>query len=119
RRRFPAVVIVPAFATLEDWAKENGITFRTRQELVSDPRIQSLYEAIVEKVNHNLARYERLKKVLVIPEELSIEDGTLTPTLKLRRRHVEARYKEQIEQLYADSAPVDVAAHSIAKAPTA
>ncbi len=71
--------------------------------------MQSLYEDIVEQVNHNLARFERLKKVLVIPEELSIEDGTLTPTLKLRRRNVEARYKEQIEQLYADATPADSA----------
>jgi long-chain acyl-CoA synthetase len=103
RRRFPAVVIIPAFATLEDWATQNGISFQSRQQLVSAPQVQALYEGIVEQVNHNLARFERLKKVLVIPEELSIENGTLTPTLKLRRRNVEARYKEQIEQLYADS----------------
>jgi long-chain acyl-CoA synthetase len=109
RRRFPAVVIVPAFAALEDWAAENRISFHSRQELVGTPQVQSLYEGIVEQVNHNLARFERLKKVLVIHEELSIENGTLTPTLKLRRRHVEARYKEQIEKLYADSAPADTA----------
>jgi long-chain acyl-CoA synthetase len=103
RRRFPAVVIVPAFAALEDWARQNGISFRSRQELVSSPLVQALYEQIVEQVNHNLARFERLKKVLLIPEELSIENGTLTPTMKLRRRHVEARYQEQIEKLYADA----------------
>jgi len=71
--------------------------------------VQSLYEGIVEQVNRNLARYERLKKVLVIAEELSIEDGTLTPTLKLRRRNVESRYKEDIDKLYADVSPVDSA----------
>jgi long-chain acyl-CoA synthetase len=107
RRRFPAVVIVPAFTALEDWAVLNAITFHSRHELVANPLVQSLYEGIVEQINHNLARFERLKKVLVVPEELSIENGTLTPTLKLRRRNVEALYKEQIEKLYADS--VDVA----------
>jgi long-chain acyl-CoA synthetase len=107
RRRFAAVVIVPAFAALEDWATQNGIAFRSRQQLVADARVQSHYEAIVEQVNQNLARFERLKKVLVVPEELSIENGTLTPTLKLRRRNVEALYKEQIEKLYADTAPAD------------
>jgi long-chain acyl-CoA synthetase len=71
--------------------------------------VQSLYEGIVQQVNTNLARFERLKKVLVIAEELSIEEGTLTPTLKLRRRNLEARYREQIEQLYADATPVDSA----------
>jgi long-chain acyl-CoA synthetase len=109
RRRFPAVVIVPAFAALEDWAAQNSISFHSRQELVADRRVQSHYEAIVEQINQNLARYERLKKVLVVPEELSIENGTLTPTMKLRRRNVEALYKEQIEKLYADNAPVDTA----------
>ncbi len=114
RRHFPAVVIVPAFAALEDWAAQNGISFQSRRELVADPQVQSLYEGIVEQVNRNLARYERLKKVLVISEELSIEDGTLTPTLKLRRRNVESRYKEKIEKLYADAAPADSAPRRLA-----
>jgi long-chain acyl-CoA synthetase len=109
RRRFPAVVIVPAFAALEEWAAQNEICFQSRHELVGHPSVKSLYEGIVAQVNHNLARFERLKKILLIPEELSIEDGTLTPTLKLRRRNVEARYKEQIEKLYADPAPADSA----------
>ncbi len=107
RRRFPAVIIVPAFPALEEWAGQNGISFHSRQELVANPKVQSLYEGIVQQVNTNLARFERLKKVLVIAEELSIEDGTLTPTLKLRRRNLEARYRAQIEQLYADAAVAD------------
>jgi long-chain acyl-CoA synthetase len=106
RRRFPAVVVIPAFAALEEWAKEAGIPFKSRKELVADSRVQSLYQGIVDQVNQNLARFERLKKVLVAPEELSIENGTLTPTLKLRRRNVEALYKEQIEKLYEDN-PAD------------
>jgi len=109
RRRFPAVVVVPALPALEDWAVQSGIAFHSRQELVADLRVQTLYEGIVEQVNQNLARFERLKKVLVVPEELSIENGTLTPTLKLRRRNVEALYKEQIEQLYTDTAATDTA----------
>lgn len=112
RRRFPAVVIIPAFAALEEWASLNGICCNSRQELVGHPKVQALYEGIVEQINHNLAKFERLKKVLVAPEELSIENGTLTPTLKLRRRHVEALYNEQIEKLYADAAPKDIATAS-------
>ncbi|PSH03068.1 MAG: long-chain fatty acid--CoA ligase [Acidobacteria bacterium] len=104
RRRFPAVIIVPAFSALEDWAANNGISFDSRQDLVENAKVQALYEGIVEQINRNLARFERIKKFLVIPEELTIENGTLTPTLKLRRRHVEARYRQQIEKLYADAA---------------
>jgi long-chain acyl-CoA synthetase len=55
-------------------------------------------------VNNNLAQFEKLKKVLVLPEELSVSNGTLTPTLKLRRRKVEEHYRELIDDLYADVA---------------
>jgi len=66
--------------------------------------VQALYESIVQHVNNNLAQFEKLKKVLVLPEELSVSNGTLTPTLKLRRRKVEEHYRELIDDLYADVA---------------
>jgi len=106
RRRFPAVVIVPAFTALEEWAAANGIIFLSREALVSNPLVQAHFESIVEQINLSLARFERLKKVLLVADELSIENGTLTPTLKLRRRSLEALYKEQIEKLYEDSPDV-------------
>jgi long-chain acyl-CoA synthetase len=112
KRRFPAVLIVPHFGELEEWARHHGVKFSSRKELVRSPHIQSLYEGIVEELNRNLAQYEKLKKVLVIPEELSIADGTLTPSMKLRRRHLEARYRKEIDALYADAHP-----HSRAPSP--
>jgi long-chain acyl-CoA synthetase len=99
-------VIVPAFAALEEWAAANGIIFLSREALVSNPLVQAHFEGIVEQINLSLARFERLKKVLLVPDELSIENGTLTPTLKLRRRSLESLYKEQIEKLYEDSPDV-------------
>jgi long-chain acyl-CoA synthetase len=105
KRKFPAVLIVPNFQELEDWAKHHGVKFSSRKELVKSPQVQSLYEGIVEELNRNLAQYEKLKKVLIIPDELSIADGTLTPSMKLRRRHLEARYKKEIDGLYAEPHP--------------
>ena len=102
KRRFPAVLIVPNFPMLEDWAKNHGIPTESRKELVRTRQVQSLYEGIVDELNENLAQYEKLKKVLVLPEELSIADGTLTPSMKLRRRHLEQRYHKQIDALYAE-----------------
>jgi long-chain acyl-CoA synthetase len=102
KRRFPAVLIVPNFPMLEEWAKEHGVGGSTRPELVRRPQVQALYEGIVDELNDNLAQYEKLKKVLVLPEELSIADGTLTPSMKLRRRHLEQRYHKQIEALYSE-----------------
>jgi long-chain acyl-CoA synthetase len=101
RRKFPAVLIAPHFPALEDWARANQVEFVSREELVANAKVRALYEGIIEDLNQNLARFERLKRVLVIPEELSAEDGTLTHTLKVRRRGIEERYRTLIDDMYA------------------
>ncbi len=101
RRKFPAVLIAPHFPALEDWARENEIDFASREELVANTRVQALYEGIIEGLNQNLARFEKLKRVLLVPEELSAADGTLTHTFKVRRRGIEERYRTQIDEMYA------------------
>jgi len=103
KRRFPAVLIIPSFEDLEQWAKQHGVKFSSRKELVRSHQVQSLYQGIVEELNNNLAQYEKLKKVLVVPDEPSIADGTLTPSMKLRRRHLADRYKREIDALYAEA----------------
>jgi len=103
RRKFPAVMISPNFARLEEWARENGIAFASRSELVANPKVQRLYEGVVEDHNQNLARFEKLKRVMVVPDEFTLDNGALTPTLKLRRRVIEDRYKKQIDELYAQA----------------
>jgi long-chain acyl-CoA synthetase len=101
RRKFPALLIAPHFPVLEDWARANQVPFATREELVANPKVQALYEGIVEEMNQNLARFERLKRVLLVPEEFSAADGTMTHTFKVRRRGIEERYRTQIEDMYA------------------
>jgi len=103
RRKFPAVMISPNFVRLEEWARENGIAFSSRSELVANPKVQSLYEGVVEEQNQNLARFEKLKRVMLVPDEFTLDNGALTPTLKLRRRVIEDRYKKQIDELYAQA----------------
>lgn len=103
RRRFPAVLIVPNFAALEDWAKDHGLGAISREELVRTEKVRALFQSIVDELNENLAQFEKLKKTLLVASELSVADGTLTPSMKLRRRKVEERYKEQIEGLYRES----------------
>ena len=102
-RRFPAVLIIPAFDALEAWAQHHGVKFASRKELVKSHQVQLLYHDIVEEINHNLAQFEKLKKVLVVHEELSIADGTMTPSMKLRRRNLTERYKREIDALYAEA----------------
>lgn len=103
RRNFPAVLIIPSFPELEEWAHRHAVKFSSRKELVKAHQVQSLYQGIVEELNVNLAQFEKLKKVVVVPDELSIADGTLTPSMKLRRRNLTDRYKKEIDALYAEA----------------
>lgn len=99
-RKFVSVLISPNFKNLEGWAKQNGVTVSGRPELVKDPKVQKLYEGLVQKVNGNLAHFETIKKVTVVPDEWSVEEGELTPSLKLKRRVINDKYKGQIDAMY-------------------
>ncbi len=101
KHKFPAVLIVPYFPLLEDWARSNQAVFYSREELVKNPKVRALYAGIVADLNRNLARFEQLKRVMVIAEEFSAENGTLTTSMKMRRHVVEERYRKQIEEMYA------------------
>jgi long-chain acyl-CoA synthetase len=100
KHKFPAVLVSPNFALLEGWARDHDIVFASRSELVAHPEVRALYETIVEEVNQGLARFEKLKKVLLVPDEFSAENGSLTASMKLRRRVVEERYRKLIEDMY-------------------
>lgn len=103
RRKFASVIISPAFPLLEEWARANHISFSSREQLIAHPRVKTVYEGIVDELNRGLARFERIKKVLLVPDEFTASDGTLTPTMKLRRKAIEARYCEQIDNLYKEA----------------
>src|ERR1700723_4289086 len=103
RRKFAAVIVSPNFPLLEEWARTNGIPFNSRADLVANPMVQALYDQIIAGVNQNLARFEKLKRVLLVADEFTAENGALTPTMKLRRRVIEERYRRQIEELYAQA----------------
>ncbi len=100
KRKFPSVLIAPNFPVLEDWARSHELPFASRQELVARPEVRALYEGIVDELNRNLARFEKLKRVLLVADEFSAENGTLTASMKLRRRVVAERYRKQIEEMY-------------------
>ena len=103
KRKFVFVMISPNFAVLEDWARGSTVAFSSRTDLVANPKVQALYEGIVEEVNEKLARFEKLKRVLLVPDEFTANNGALTPTMKLRRRVIEERYRTQIDELYAQA----------------
>ena len=102
KRKFPAVLIFPDFAVIESHARQQGLAFNSRDELIRIPEIQSRYAGIVAAQNESLAQFEKLKRFLVVADELSAGTGTLTASLKLRRRAIEAHYRDQIESMYRD-----------------
>lgn len=102
KRKFPAVLIAPNFTELETWARDNGIGTKSREELIKDARVREMYDNVVADVNAGLAQFEKLKKVVLVPGEFSIADGSLTPTLKVKRRVIEERYCSEIQRIYTE-----------------
>lgn len=102
RRKFVSAILLPDFVALESRAKAEGVTETSPQALIDDPRVVALFQEAVDAANQGLARHETVKKFIIIPEELTIADGSLTPSLKMKRRVVEERYLSKIDALYDD-----------------
>ncbi len=102
RRRFAALLIVPDFNALTSWARSEGIEFKSDEALVKERRVIEFYEREVLGSLNDLAQFERPKKVALLPRDLTVEAGEMTPTLKVKRRVIEAKYKEIIEELFAE-----------------
>jgi long-chain acyl-CoA synthetase len=109
KRKYASVILSPHFPLLEDWARANGVTFASRQELVASAKVRDLYKGIVEDLNKRLAQFETIKKIVIVPDEFTVATGEITPTLKLKRRVIEARYKQQIDELYESPHPIETA----------
>ncbi|HWN09029.1 MAG TPA: long-chain fatty acid--CoA ligase [Pyrinomonadaceae bacterium] len=102
-RNFPAALIVPDWERVESYAQLKGIKTASRAELCKHPRIIDLFERQVAGLMPDLAQYEKVKKVALLENELTIEGGEMTPTLKVKRRVVDEKYRDVIDQLYSGS----------------
>jgi long-chain acyl-CoA synthetase len=104
KRNFPSALVVPNFDRLEKWAREHGVSASSHAELVADGRVVDRYERTIKELTSHLAQFERIKKVALLPQEFTLEAGELTPTLKVKRKVVEQKYKDVIDRLYEDAA---------------
>lgn len=111
RRKYPALLVVPAMGPLEAWARNWGISWSTVDELLSDARVVGHMESEVSGMLSDFASYELPKRVALIAEEFTTENGFLTPTLKVKRRVVSERLAHVIDRLY-DEEPSDETAVS-------
>lgn len=102
RRKFPVMLVVPNWDTLEKWARRHDIIWTQRSQLLQMPTIRAKVEKEVMKELDGLARFEMPKKIALLENDFSIERGELTPTLKVKRRVIDKTYKDVIDELYAD-----------------
>jgi len=102
RRKFVGALIVPHFANVEARARLAGLQFSSSAELAAHPWVHELIGQEIERLTAHLAQYETIKRFAVLDRDFTFEGGELTYTMKLRRRVIEERYRDLIEQLYAD-----------------
>ncbi len=102
RRKYAAALIIPEFAALEKRLKDLGRPPAERDALVKREDVVSLYEEIVNGLNRELSQFERIKRIAILSHEFSMDSGELTPTLKVKRKVVEEKYRDIIEQLYRE-----------------
>ena len=103
RRKFLSAVIQPDFEALGNWAARNGLPTDDRQALIDAPQTRELYENEIAEVNKELAKYEMIRAFDLLPNELSIEGGELTPTQKVKRRVIASKYADLIDGIYRDA----------------
>ena len=101
-RKFPAALIVPNWEQIESYARLKGLKETTRAELCLNPRIIDLFQRQIAELTPDLAQYERVKKVALLENEFTIDGGELTPTLKVKRRVIDEKYRSVIDELYRE-----------------
>jgi long-chain acyl-CoA synthetase len=102
-RKFPAALIVPDWELLRSYAQHKGLDCQTPAEFCRHPRVIDLLQRQVDSLTADLSRFERVKKIALLERELTVEGGELTPTLKVKRRVIDEKYRDVIDRLYSES----------------
>ena len=102
RRKYLVALIVPNFDKLERDATGMGVTFRSRQDLVANDRVRELYQREIDRFNSNLDRQEKIRRFALLPRDFTIDDDEITPSLKVKRKMIDKKYKTIIDNLYID-----------------
>lgn len=102
--KFPAAFVVPAFPFLKEWASRHGYKWNnlSNQELIDRKEVKDRIQEEIDFFNKGFGNWEQLKKFVLLPKELSIENEELTPTLKLKRKNILNRYQHIYRQIYSE-----------------
>jgi len=100
--KFVSALIVPEFRLLEEFARDHKIAFESREDLCANSKIVSMMLERISTLQQQLASYEQVKRITLIPHHFSMESGELTNTLKLKRSVIYENYKDEIKGMYAE-----------------
>ncbi|MDE1348867.1 long-chain fatty acid--CoA ligase [Vibrio aestuarianus] len=106
-RKFVSALIVPCYDSLEEYAKELNIKYHDRLELIKNNQVVEMLEKRVNDLQKELAKFEQVKKFKLLPKAFSMDKGELTPTQKLRRKVINDRYQDEIEEMYKEKSKRD------------
>ena len=101
-RKFISAIITLDPDAIVEWAAGNGLGGRSAEELAALPQVRELISGYVDELNGKLERWETIKKFVLLPHDLTVEDGELTPSMKVRRKVVEKQHMDQLDRLYVD-----------------
>ncbi|MCH8289031.1 MAG: long-chain fatty acid--CoA ligase [Candidatus Marinimicrobia bacterium] len=102
RRKFISALIAPELKALKSAAEKAGFSVSSNEELVKDPGVYNLMEDEINRLQADISNYERVKKFVMIPRLLTIEDGEITPSLKIKRKVVIDKFSSEIDALYQE-----------------
>ncbi len=102
RRKFLTALLIPNFEKLERDVAAHGITWKTREELVSNATVQAIFQSEIEKFNKNLDRQEKIRRFTILANDFTIDNDEITPSLKVKRKVIDKRYKDVIDAMYVD-----------------
>ena len=101
-KKFLSALIVPNFEAIKQWGEERNLHFKNNKELVENEKVKRLIMHRIERRSKPLAKYEQVKKFVLLEKEFSMDDDEITPTLKLKRKIITDKYKDRLEALYKD-----------------
>jgi long-chain acyl-CoA synthetase len=100
-QKFPSALIIPEFSALKEWCNTNGINYTSDAEIIKNQQVKDHFNKEVEQLMEDVAQYERVKKITLLPRLFSIEEGELTAKLSLKRKAIVEKNKALIEGMYS------------------
>ncbi len=100
QKKFASAIIVPDFAYLAGWCKENNLPFGGKEQVISNPKVIDVFNREIKRINEKLSKHEQILRFRIVPHIWNPETGELSPTLKLRRKFIAQKYASELEEIF-------------------